>query len=229
MIKTDSELLTRAGGLEAAITDAAEQEEKRLSKKPSLVQRLKNHKLIAYSGINALLSPISIASSYVSVKWLHLHEAMMNLPVLDQTGNYLESFTAAAAGGITDFAVDLAAAPVLYAINSGLYNKQNRVQEFGKRYLAFTLVTKGIDTAAAGIVLGTMLTLNVPPSVAFISAGKVTWPVTVPARIMLYNAVVLKSHPVPETVRGAAGNIAAAISRGIGRLAYTTTVFMPKI
>lgn len=237
MVNADSEILTGRGGLEAAIDHAAKCEE---AAKPSLVQRLRNHKILAYLGINAALGPVSIAASYISVKWLQLHEVMANTPIIQSTGDYRESFTAAVAGGAADFAVDIAIAPILYAVNRDVYTENTgKAKEFGKRYLAFTVLTKAIDVTAAGAVLGTMLTFNVPPGIAFATAGKAVMPLTVSARVMLYNTMVLKSHPVPEKVREtaqglaerikgvayAAGSAARETAITVKRAAYTALTF----
>lgn len=191
--------------------------------------------MFSYASIELIISTVPKAITIASIGVPQIQNAVEHLPLIGSAGTYTEAAAIAMAGAATRFALDVGAAPLLFKINEDKYRKNSggSFSEFGITYLGFALGMRALETAVYALTLGhildnglfSLVKENPSQAEAIIATSAVTAFFSRPTRWMLYNAIVLKSNPLPIIVEKSASALAAAAA-GTKRTTYAATAFL---
>ena len=178
---------------------------------------------------------ITIASA-ASVGVPQIQGVGERLPFMATDSAYTEAASIAMAGAAARFMLEtLVASPLLFKINENNYGTGGKasVGEFATRYFGFAAGMRALETAVYVGVLGHVLDNGLfflarngaTPAEAIFATSIGTGILLKPARWVLYNAIVLKSNPLPIIVEKSFSALAAAAA-GTKRVAYAATAYL---
>ena len=142
---------------------------------------------------------ISLGIGFTAINPLNLQGIVGSTPLGHMLGSYTEAFTAATTGGLTRFGLDIFGAPILYKVNKDIYPSEHVVGEFGKRYLAFAVLTRAAEVTGS-IFMYHFLDYHTDLSKNLVLAanGKIILPLFMITEPILYTAMVLRENPLPK-------------------------------
>lgn len=191
--------------------------------------------MLSYAIIELIIGTVPKAITIASIGVPQIQGAVEHLPLVGSGGTYTEAAAIALAGAATRFVLEVGAAPLLFKINENKYreNAGGSFGEFGMRYLGFAIGMRALETAVYALTLGQVLDNGLfslvgenPSRAEAITATSVATTVfSRPTRWTLYNAIVLKSNPLPIIVEKSSSALAAAAA-GTKRAAYAATAYI---
>ncbi|MEK6837739.1 MAG: hypothetical protein AABX69_03750 [Nanoarchaeota archaeon] len=206
-----------------------------MKQKRGILKLLRNHQMLSYVTIELIIGAAPKAITIASIGVPQIQNAVEHLTFVGHAGTYTEAVAIAMAGAATRFVLEVGAAPLLFKINENKYRKNSggSFGEFGMRYLGFALGMRVLETALYAFSLGyvldngvfSLVRENPSQAEAITGTSAVTAVFSRPTRWMLYNAIVLKSNPLPIIAEKSSSALAAA-AVGTKRTAYAAAAFI---